>query len=168
MNRRWYHTKRGNAYFSPALSTFWDRKKGDGPNLRTPLYSSCLPRSLYYTFCRERKFAIPKEKAGIEHEKHGDGVFVWESFGSKIGCVLRERQRRMGFFGLRFRLQHSRDEFPFVCFSLTQVSITFMSTTIQRWSRWGSLDFLFCYSTIFFVCLFFLRLLARERIDILV
>ena len=76
--------------------------------------------------------------------------------GREIGRLCQgeaEKDRRMGLW-TTVRLQHSRDEFPFVVYSFFSSSslirflliiILFMSTTIQRWSGWVS----FACSTIF-------------------
>ena len=55
--------------------------------------------------------------AGIDYEKHGDGVCFGDYFGSGDWEIVSGREaeedRRMGLW-TTVRLQHSRDEFPFV------------------------------------------------------
>jgi len=129
------------------FSTFGKRETKKIPNFAYRFYfSPCFTALVLHLQRQKSRYKI----AGIDYEKHGDGVCFGDYFGSGDWEIVSGREaeedRRTGLW-TTVRLQHSRDEFPFVVLfflllffnPFSYIIILVMSTTIQRWSGWGFL-----------------------------
>jgi hypothetical protein len=155
--------ERRNAYFPLAFSSFGKKEKKKIPTSAHRFFPPCFTALVLHLQREKSRYKL----AGIDYEKHGDGVCFGDYFGPKEwDSVLREKGR-WALDYLTVRLQHSRDEFPFVVnsffFSLIQFFSYYYFLSCRRRYKdgrdEGSLSF-FC-STIF--CFFLMR-----RDDILV
>lgn len=147
--------------FSPFGKALWEKRDED-TKLRMPLFFRlCFTALVLHLQRQKSRYKI----AGIDYEKHGDGVcFYFGSEDWEIDSGRRREKDRLGGW-TTVRLQHSRDEFPFV------IPLAFLSNPFYYYSlvvfdddkKMVGMEVSFCFNNVLFLSFFLTR-----RDDILV
>jgi hypothetical protein len=100
--------------FSAGVFNFWEKERR---RYQTSQTAFIFRTSLYRLVLHLQRRSRDTKQRALDYEKHGDGV----CFGGfwvceRLGECVRKRERRTDGLWTTVRLQHSRDEFPFVCY----------------------------------------------------